>query len=485
MANFVPLKGFLPDLDPTIPGIILECNGFLPSKMGLRSAFSAANYGYDALAAACKGFTVARKTDGTTRVIAGTESKLYEISGTSWVDRTRASGGDYTTSTGKWRFGQFGNITYAVNKLDTPQYSSSGAFADHPEMPKCAIVETANQFVLIGNTNDATYGDQTDRWWCSAIGDPDDFTTSVATQCVTARLTDVPGAITAIRGLDEQVAFFKQRGLYVATYQGPPTVWGFRLVSQDVGTFCQESAVKVGSVIYFMGYEDFYLFDGTVPRPIGDGIREWFFNEQLSRDVADKTWGFFDRYNMIIYWFYASVDGSGTVDKWIAYRPTTGTWGAGTLTVEAAGEFLTASPTYDSFGLGLTYDTLPDVVYDSSYWGTTAPAPAVFTSSHILSTLDGASGTGTLKTGWVGDDQDYSTVRRVIPRWKDEPTSATLVHTYVTSLGGTEASNSSTSMEEGRFDVMQSGRWHQDEVTTVGTCDLGGFAYDTSGSGQE
>lgn len=481
--SFVRTAGFLPDVDPTTPGVITECDGFIPSKFGMRSAYSAVTTGTDALAAACKGFVAARKTDGTTRVIAGSAAKLYELSGTSWTDRTRAVGGNYSASTTRWRFAQFGDVTIAVNQFDTPQTSSAGAFANLAAMPKARVIDTANLFVMIAATNEGTYGEQTDRWWCCAIGDYTDWTPSVPNQCVTGRLYDTPGEITALRTLGDYVAIYKQRSLYLGVYQGSPVVWAWRLVADDIGTWSQESVVKVGFSHYFIGYENIYRFDGTVPQAIGDGMHEWFFND-LDRNNASLITGFYDRVNALIYWFYPS-QGSSTLNKWIAYQPTSNRWGAGSLAIEAAGEYLTPATTYDTFGVGLTFDTLPDVPYDSDYWSRAAPAPAVFNSSHVLSLLAGESGTNSFVSGWVGDDQIKSTVRRVIPRWKDAPTSATLVHTYAESLGGAQTSKAAVTMSRDRFDFMQTARWHKDEIETVGTCEFGGLNYDSVSAGTE
>ena len=55
MATFVPLAGFVPDADPTTPGILTACDGWVPSPKGMRAANTAFDAGKDALAAACCG----------------------------------------------------------------------------------------------------------------------------------------------------------------------------------------------------------------------------------------------------------------------------------------------------------------------------------------------------------------------------------------------------------------------------------------------
>src|SRR5438094_4499328 len=65
-----------------------------------------------ALAAACRGFFVALKNDGTIVAFAGTATKLYKMNNTTlaWADVSLGSG-TYTplNATENWQFAQFGN----------------------------------------------------------------------------------------------------------------------------------------------------------------------------------------------------------------------------------------------------------------------------------------------------------------------------------------------------------------------------------------
>src|SRR5574340_1039360 len=153
----IPFRSFSPDLDPTTPGIITDCTNLIPTLRGYKGGPSGVDVGMDALAAAALTAAVMTKLDGSNRLIAGTTTKLYEKSGTAWTDVSRVSAYNATT-TYPWRFAQFGDTSLAVNKGDVIQYSSSGAFADLTA-PKAAVMCVSSGFVMIGNTNEATYGD--------------------------------------------------------------------------------------------------------------------------------------------------------------------------------------------------------------------------------------------------------------------------------------------------------------------------------------
>ena len=90
MIKAVPIIGFRPDDDPTTEGIIVSCDSLVPTLKGsYKPAPSATDAGLSALSAECLGIAEAQLLDASTRLIAGTDTSLYEISGTAWVDRVK------------------------------------------------------------------------------------------------------------------------------------------------------------------------------------------------------------------------------------------------------------------------------------------------------------------------------------------------------------------------------------------------------------
>jgi len=243
------ISGFLPDADATSEGVILSTDNLLPTIRGSYvAAPSMVNGLLPALAATCFGVSSNKLLDSTTRLIAGTDTKLYEGSGATWTDRSRA--GNYTTGGKKWRFGVFGNVILAANGIDILQASASAgtSFADVTGAPKCKVFDITQGFVMMGATNEGTYGDQSDRWWCSAIYDYTDWTPDVATQATTGRLVDVAGAIRGIKSLGSNFVAYKDNGMFVGTYIGTPLVWQWQLVQSEVGCSNQEAIANIQGV---------------------------------------------------------------------------------------------------------------------------------------------------------------------------------------------------------------------------------------------
>jgi hypothetical protein len=114
----IPLIGFTPDLDPSTPGAMVDCDNIIPATQGFSAGNSLVDAGLTALDSACKGAYVGTLLDGTKRIVAGTNAKLWDISGGAWTDRSRVGG---YTGLAPWRFTMFGSNILATNRAQRIQ----------------------------------------------------------------------------------------------------------------------------------------------------------------------------------------------------------------------------------------------------------------------------------------------------------------------------------------------------------------------------
>jgi hypothetical protein len=487
----VALAGYAPDKHPTTPGVIVVCTNMVPTIRGMAGAPSvqAPSGITGALAAACQGAASLRKLDESVRTFAGTGTDLYEIAGGAWDEITRASGGDYALGADlRWRFGQFGNVSLAVAKSDTLQASTTGAFADVSGAPKAGIIEVVGQFVFLGDTNEGTFGDSPHRWWCCAKGDHTDWTPDVSTECTTALITSSAGKIRAIKRFGPHVVIYKLRSIHFGIYAGPPAVWNFdREISSETGALSHESVVDVGTPEeprhIFMGFDDFYEFNGGRPRPIGQGwVKETVYNE-LNKTYMERAFSLLDRAKSLVYFFYPS-GASNNPDKCVVYNYKTGKWGRADRTVEFAFEYSSVGLSYDDLGASYaTYADLPAVSYDSTIWTSGYPLPAVFDTSHNLKTLDGAAGDSGFRMGDFGDDEQFSCVLRVRPRFTVAPTAGTMTNYYRNNLGDALTTGTTSTLTNGKFDLKRSARWHRLDHSYTGPVELGSMEVTIAESG--
>jgi hypothetical protein len=485
---FIKVAGFAPDADPTEPGVLTDCDALVPTLNGVQALPGDVDQGVATAASAVRAVATLGLLDGTFRTFAGTADNLYEISSLAWtnvskLDSTASATLSYsTTADVRWTFCQYGNVSFAAQKGVAIQFSdSSGRFADVTTAPQAALVTTALDFIIAANTNDATYGDQPDRWRCSAAGDYTTWTADIATQAATGRLTDEPGPIRALKTLGNRVVAYKDRGIFIGTYVGPPTIWTFELVpGSGLGASSPYGVVDLESAHAFLGEDNFYLYDGVRPAAIGTNRVADFILTDMGWSGKGLVVGMHDRQAWRVYWWYPSANSLGTLDRFVVYNYRSGQWGRGTKTVSFAWEYLSDGVTYDGLGnLYTTYDDIPTEAYDSLFTTSGQPLPATIDSSAKLYTLTGSGADCNLTTGDIGVDSSPSAITRIRPRFRTAPTTGTQAHYYRDQIGGTErTSTTATTLVDGAFDHVWAARWHRWKHSYTGNMELLGWHVD-------
>lgn len=468
----IPLIGFAPDADSTTPGVITDATNFIPCDNGMEGGPSATTPAdTPALAAECLGAAVVTNLSGVRRLIAGTATKLYELSGGAWDDVSRVAaynaGGD-----SRWSITQFGNSTLAANKGDKIQRSTGVGvdFADIADAPQADIIFSVGSQVMALNVNDGT--DKPDGWACSGIFDETTWTQSAVTQANNGRLVSTPGVLTAGARLGEFAVAYKNKSIFLGRYVSVPSVWDWvQVAGGDAGCVGKEALCDLGGVHFFVGDDNIFLFDGTRPVPAADGVLRQWFNDNCSPSYRYRCKCVFDRRTNRVWLFFPS-NGSEVCDSAIVYHVGRKRWGPSNRTIEATLNYIGTGLTYDTWdSAGATYDTLPSgISYDSPFWQAETPALAAFNSSHQLQTLDGDSVSSGFTTGDVGDDYEYSLLTGIRLRYAPgfAPASASVQTYYKANSGDYYTAGASGSISDGKFDVMQEDRWHQSAFTFTG-----------------
>ena len=458
------LAGFLPDADPTMPGVITLCTNLIPYEYGMKGAPTAVTpFDVPVLAAQCRNAVIMEKLDGTRRTFAGTETKQYEIVSGVWTDRSRA--GNYANGPeGRWSYAQFGDASLCSNGIEPIQRSASGAFADIATAPKAKIIFTVGAFVMALHTNDATYGVSQDRWWCSASFDDTSWTPSVATLATTGRLVSTPGPIVAGGRLGEYAVAYKSKSIHIGQFVGAPAVWDWLQVpGGEAGCVGQDAWCDVGGAHFFVGNENIYIFDGSRPVAIGTGeVRQWFFSNSHPK-YRYKTQCVFDRQNNAVWTFYCS-NSSTTPDKGLVYHLATKRWGHVNQSVEAVLNYISNGVTIDGLtDYGATIDSLSAYAFDTQFWLQEGRIVAIFNPSHQLQTLSGITGASGFITGDAGDDERVSLLSKIRLRFAPgyAPTSAKVDAFTKMTEGDQPVLVATATINDGKFDVLTSARWHR------------------------
>lgn len=484
----IPLTGFTPDADSTAPGALVDCSNLIPTLRGMAGAPTPLDAGVAALPTECRGAAVLTRLDKINRVFAGTRTNLYELSSTSFIDQSRSGG--YTGSVeNRWRFAQFGNASLACNETELIQVSTGTgtAFADIPQAPKARIICAASGFVLGFGLN-ATYvgGDRPDAWACSHLYDHLTWTPAASNQAAFGYLLDTPGDIRAAKNFGKNVVVYKERSMFLGAYAGPPVIWQWDLIAANVGAISNEAVIDTGTAHVFIGREDFWIFDGTRPTPIGAPVKEWFFAN------SDATYRYrirshFDQAKNLCWWFYPAIGSGGVLTDALVYNLNNGRWGRVTLSIETVLQYQGSDTTYDNFpaDAALTYDTLPDLPFDSPAFDTSNVAMGVVTLDHKIKTLTGPCGTASLTTGDFGDDEQFTTLSRVAPRFTARPLASSLTH-YTRNFDGDVLENrGSNALSGSHYDPLASGRYHRARIDLSGDFEIVGFTPALTPDGME
>lgn len=483
----IPLIGFAPDIDSTTPGAVTDCTNVIPTLRGMAGAPTPLDVGVDALADTCHGAAVLTRLDQQRRLFAGTQTKLYELIGTSYTDRSRV--GDYTgSSENRWRFAQFGNASLACNQTEQIQVSTSGAMADITQAPKASIIETASGFVLAFGLNAAYVGgDRPDAWACSGIYDHLTWTPSAGVnQAAFGYLLDTPGDIRAAKRIGKDVAVYKERSLYLGRYVGPPVIWQWDLVAANAGAVSQEAVIDTGTAHLFIGRDDFWLFDGSRPRPIGAPVKEWFFSHSDSV-YRYRIRSYFDQFKNIAWWFYPTPGSAGELTDALVYNLNNDRWGRVAIPVQTVLMYQGGETTYDDWppGPATTFDTIIDLPFDSLAFDTDSSALGLFGADLKIKTMTGPSGDSMIMTGDMGDDINYTTLMEVTPHFTIRPPASSMTHFTRNYAGDTLELRGTSTLTGNRYDALASGRQHRVQLNMTGDYEIVGLDPKASPDGSE
>jgi hypothetical protein len=200
--------------------------------------------------------------------------------------------------------------------------------ADAPLFQNVIQVSDVSRFVLCMGTNDygQTFLDAMLIRW-SDQEDPFTWSPAATNQAGSIRLSSGSEIVTALQARQE-ILVFTDSALYSMQYVGPPFVWSTNLLGENVSIVGPNAAILASGVVYWMGVDKFYRYDGRVQTLNCDLRRHVFsdFNVFQSQQVYAGTNEGFNE----VWWFYCSAD-SDLADKYVIYNYVENVWYYGSL----------------------------------------------------------------------------------------------------------------------------------------------------------
>jgi len=263
------------------PGLRVVSN-LTPSLAGWQGMPALENSELLALIAECRGARRLRTQAGSDVTLAGTAAELYESSGFTMPEISRAAG--YTLSpTDHWELNVYGNARFATNKSDPVQISTGPGvqFADlNANASLAGAMEVVGEFLVLGNivgqgaVNGGAIGTQEGGiHWC-VQGDPTLWPDIASPTAINGQsdfqiLQGDAGPVTQIVAAADYTAVFRRRQVWRMDYVGAPLFFAFRKRDDSRGAIVPGTAIAVGNNVFFLSAEGFLVFDGARTSPIG------------------------------------------------------------------------------------------------------------------------------------------------------------------------------------------------------------------------
>jgi len=268
-----------------------------------------------------------------------------------------------------------------------------------PSISKFVMVSDSSRFVISFGCNgyttdfDPTAQDPLLIRW----SDQENYqiwTPAITNQAGSFRLSSGSQIISAIQTRQE-IFILTDAAAYSMQYIGPPFVWGFNILSNNISVAGPNVVAAANNVVYWMGTDKFYAYTGRV-ETLPCTLRQYVFGdinfEQSFQFFAGSSEGYSE-----VWWFYCSAN-STTIDRYVIYNYLDQVWYYGSMARTAWED----SP-LRQYPMGATYShtivSHENGTDDIEVTGTALPISAYIQSSDFD----------------IGDGHNFGFVWRIIP----------------------------------------------------------------------
>jgi len=301
----------------------------------------------------------------------------------------------------------------------TPAYGTRGALISGTDVPalinEIMVSDTSRIVICFGCNDYGAYGTTAldpllIRW--SAQESYTVWTPAATNQAGSYRLSHGSTIIGALQTRQE-IVVWTDAAIYSMQYLGPPFVYGFTLLADNISIVSPNAMATANGVVYWMGVDKFYMYSGRV-ETLPCSVRTYIFND-INRDqeaqfnagtnegYSEIWWNYcsknstvIDRYVIFNYldrvWYYGTLDRTAWLDSPLRQFPMAATEGNIVVYHEAAVDDGSTNPpsainSYvqssdfdigDGHNYGFVWRIIPDITFDgSSTTGETTNNPVV------------------------------------------------------------------------------------------------------------
>lgn len=126
----------------------------------------------------------------------------------------------------------------------------------------------------------------------------------------------------------QEILIWTDAALYSMQYLGPPYVWGFQILGDNLSIAGPNAMTTASNITYWMGIDKFYMYSGRV-ETLYCPLRQYIFGDIN----LDQKYQFFcgtnEGFNEV-WWFYCSAN-SDQIDRYVIFNHLEKIWSYGTL----------------------------------------------------------------------------------------------------------------------------------------------------------
>jgi hypothetical protein len=219
----------------------------------------------------------------------------------------------------------------AGNEVNTTS-TGSGVYisrlVDVPLFQDCLTVSDTSRFVIVFGTNDydsLVKDPMLIRW--SNQDDTFNWTPTATNQAGSIRLSHGSEIVATVQARQE-ILVITDSSVYSMQYLGPPYVWGSQLLGDNISIMGPNAAIIASGVVYWMGVDKFYMYDGRI-QTLNCDLRRFVFQDFNNAQAAQVSCGTNEGFNEV-WWFYPSLS-STTVDRYVVFNYLENAWYYGTM----------------------------------------------------------------------------------------------------------------------------------------------------------
>jgi hypothetical protein len=229
------------------------------------------------------------------------------------------------------------NLLTSAGNLVNVTVAGTGApyislLVDCPTVQNGIFISAVNRFVFAFGTNDygsAALDPMLIRW-----SDQDNvyvWTPDATNQAGSLRLSHGSEIVAEVQTRQE-ILLFTDSSVFSLQYVGPPVVWASQLLGDGTSIAGPNAAIIASGIVYWMGIDKFYSYDGRIDTLKCD-VRRYIFDDFNAAQRAQVYCSTNEGFNEV-WWFYCSAS-SNYIDRYVVYNYQDKVWYYGTLSRSA------------------------------------------------------------------------------------------------------------------------------------------------------